>query len=291
MGGGFVSWQEAQPTDVLEGLAQRRAAAEAEARRLAGDQAARSLAARACLRRRLSVWRAASQRRRAERAQESLRQAKAQARAASRTGQRSARRRERIVAALREAASDAQAVLAAGVEGSRWFARLHAAAAAHRAIGSLTAATAAYDADYRLAHISDAASPRAEARRRAGDALARLQKALRGALGEVRDAEERALECLPPGRRSDPDDVHELLRHEAARAAREAAEPALRGGDYRYAREDKGVEVQLLLFESFGGFGKGVREILRKAADVLQCTEQALTRAQYLDEVTWTTKF
>ena len=58
-------------------------------------------------------------------------------------------------------------------------------------------------------------------------------------------------------------------------------------GDYRYAREDKDVEVQLLLFESFGGFGKGVREILRKAADVLQ---NKLTRAQYLDEVTWTTK-
>ncbi|EOD34759.1 hypothetical protein EMIHUDRAFT_111126 [Emiliania huxleyi CCMP1516] len=53
------------------------------------------------------------------------------------------------------------------------------------------------------------------------------------------------------------------------------------GGDYRYAREDKGVDVQLLLFESFGGFGKGVREILRKAADVLQ---NKLTRAQYLDE-------
>ena len=34
-------------------------------------------------------------------------------------------------------------------------------------------------------------------------------------------------------------------------------------------------------------FGKGVREILRKAADVLQ---NKLTRAQYLDEVTWTTK-
>ena len=49
------------------------------------------------------------------------------------------------------------------------------------------------------------------------------------------------------------------------------------GGDYRYAREDKGVEVQLLLFESFGGFGKGVREILRRAADVLQ---NKLTRAQ-----------
>ena len=54
-----------------------------------------------------------------------------------------------------------------------------------------------------------------------------------------------------------------------------------------HAREDKGVEVQLLLFESFGGFGKGVREILRRAADVLQ---NKLTRAQYLDEVTWTTK-
>ena len=59
------------------------------------------------------------------------------------------------------------------------------------------------------------------------------------------------------------------------------------GGDHRYAREDKGVEVQLLLFESFGGFGKGVREILRRAADVLQ---NKLTRAQYLDEVTWTTR-
>ena len=45
--------------------------------------------------------------------------------------------------------------------------------------------------------------------------------------------------------------------------------------------------MQLLLFESFGGFGRGVREILRQAADVLQ---NKLTRAQYLDEVTWTTK-
>ena len=60
------------------------------------------------------------------------------------------------------------------------------------------------------------------------------------------------------------------------------------GGDYRYAREDKDVDVQLAAeFESFGGFGRGVREILRKAADVLQ---NKLTRAQYLDEVTWTTK-
>ena len=45
--------------------------------------------------------------------------------------------------------------------------------------------------------------------------------------------------------------------------------------------------MRLLLFESFGGFGKGVGEILWKAADVLQ---NKLTRAQYLDEVTWTTK-
>ena len=59
------------------------------------------------------------------------------------------------------------------------------------------------------------------------------------------------------------------------------------GGDYRYAREDKGVDVQLLLFESFGGFGKGVGAILWKAANALQ---NKLTRAQYLDEVTWTTK-
>jgi len=33
-------------------------------------------------------------------------------------------------------------------------------------------------------------------------------------------------------------------------------------------QEDKDVDVQLLLFESFGGFGKGVGEILWKAADV-----------------------
>ena len=61
------------------------------------------------------------------------------------------------------------------------------------------------------------------------------------------------------------------------------------GGENRYDREDKDVDVQLLLFESFGGFGKGVGELLWKAANVLQ---NKLTRAQYLvlDEVTWTTK-
>ena len=48
------------------------------------------------------------------------------------------------------------------------------------------------------------------------------------------------------------------------------------GGEYRYAREDKDVDVRpLLLFESFGGFGKGVGEILWGAANVLQKPEQA----------------
>ena len=55
------------------------------------------------------------------------------------------------------------------------------------------------------------------------------------------------------------------------------------------AREDKDVDVQLLLFESFGGSGRGGRraplEGGERAADV-----NKLTRAQYLDEVTWTTK-
>jgi len=43
------------------------------------------------------------------------------------------------------------------------------------------------------------------------------------------------------------------------------------GGEYRYAREDKDVDVQLLCCSSpFGGFGKGVGEILWGAANVLQ---------------------
>ena len=53
------------------------------------------------------------------------------------------------------------------------------------------------------------------------------------------------------------------------------------GGEYRYAREDKDVDVRLLLF--------GVGEILWEAANVLQ-NKLTVTRAQYLDEVTWTTK-
>ncbi|EOD21153.1 hypothetical protein EMIHUDRAFT_241549 [Emiliania huxleyi CCMP1516] len=74
---------------------------------------------------------------------------------------------------------------------------------------------------------------------------------------------------------------------QAAAAAGVIKPFVLYGGEYRYAREDKDVDVRLLLFESFGGFGKGVGEILWGAANVLQ---NKLTRAQYLDEVTWTTK-
>ena len=40
-------------------------------------------------------------------------------------------------------------------------------------------------------------------------------------------------------------------------------------------------------FETFGGFGDGVRRILRQAADQLS---NKLSHAQHLDEATWTTK-
>ena len=39
-------------------------------------------------------------------------------------------------------------------------------------------------------------------------------------------------------------------------------------GDYRFARE-KNCDLRLLDFEAFGGFGYGVRKILRQAADQL----------------------
>ena len=56
----------------------------------------------------------------------------------------------------------------------------------------------------------------------------------------------------------------------------------------RQRREDnQGRRRSAAVVRSFGGFGKGVGEILWKAANVLQ---NKLTRAQYLDEVTWTTK-
>ena len=57
-------------------------------------------------------------------------------------------------------------------------------------------------------------------------------------------------------------------------------------GDYRFARE-KNCDLRLLDFETFGGFGDGVRRILRQAADQLS---NKLSHAQHLDEVTWTTK-
>ncbi|EOD04580.1 Hypothetical protein EMIHUDRAFT_221093 [Emiliania huxleyi CCMP1516] len=57
-------------------------------------------------------------------------------------------------------------------------------------------------------------------------------------------------------------------------------------GDYQFARE-KNCDLRLLDFETFGGFGDGVRKILRQAADQLS---NKLSHAQHLDEVTWTTK-
>ena len=56
-------------------------------------------------------------------------------------------------------------------------------------------------------------------------------------------------------------------------------------GDYRFAREN--CDLRLLDFETFGGFGNGVRRLLRQAADQLS---NKLSHAQHLDEVTWTTK-
>ena len=39
-------------------------------------------------------------------------------------------------------------------------------------------------------------------------------------------------------------------------------------GDYRFAREkNSNCDLRLLDFETFGGFGYGVRKILRQAAD------------------------
>ena len=51
---------------------------------------------------------------------------------------------------------------------------------------------------------------------------------------------------------------------------RRSPHTVLDGGEYRYAREGKDVDVQLLLIESFGGFGKGVGEILWKAANAAE---------------------
>ena len=59
--------------------------------------------------------------------------------------------------------------------------------------------------------------------------------------------------------------------------------------------EDKDVDVQLLLFDRSVGSGRGRRDPLDEAAERpsrSRCSaeRQAETRAQYLDEVTWTTK-
>ena len=60
-------------------------------------------------------------------------------------------------------------------------------------------------------------------------------------------------------------------------AATAAYRPTSYSGDYRYAREDKDVDVQLCCCSNHAVGWKGVREILWKAADVLQ---NKLTRAQ-----------
>ena len=60
-------------------------------------------------------------------------------------------------------------------------------------------------------------------------------------------------------------------------------------GDYRFARE-KNCDLRLLDFETFGGFGDGVRRILRQAADQLSNKLSHHARSAPRDEVTWTTK-
>ena len=55
----------------------------------------------------------------------------------------------------------------------------------------------------------------------------------------------------------------------------------------RAAGEKIVSEHSFIDFETFGGFGDGVRKILRQAADQLS---NKLSHAQHLDEVTWTTK-
>ena len=48
-----------------------------------------------------------------------------------------------------------------------------------------------------------------------------------------------------------------------------------------------GVDVRLLLFETFGGFSPAVMHLLRAAADDVG---NKLSRSQYLDEVSWSTR-
>ena len=45
--------------------------------------------------------------------------------------------------------------------------------------------------------------------------------------------------------------------------------------------------MQVLLFETFGGMSAPVRELMGRAADAVH---NKLSRAQYLDEVSWATR-
>ncbi|EOD20014.1 hypothetical protein EMIHUDRAFT_208778 [Emiliania huxleyi CCMP1516] len=56
--------------------------------------------------------------------------------------------------------------------------------------------------------------------------------------------------------------------------------------DWMTAEEKQTAESEIVA-HTFGGFGDGVRRILRQAADQLS---NKLSHAQHLDEVTWTTK-
>ena len=56
--------------------------------------------------------------------------------------------------------------------------------------------------------------------------------------------------------------------------------------DYSHAIAQK-CDVQVLLFETFGGMSAPVRELMGRAADAVH---NKLSRAQYLDEVSWSTR-
>ena len=56
-------------------------------------------------------------------------------------------------------------------------------------------------------------------------------------------------------------------------------------GDYERARAC-GVQAQVLLVETFGGFGAGMRDLLKAA---VECKANRLTSAEY-DETTWSAR-
>ena len=57
-------------------------------------------------------------------------------------------------------------------------------------------------------------------------------------------------------------------------------------GEYAFALQ-QGCDVQCLLFETFGGFSAAVRRLIGRAADQVR---NKLSRAQHLDEASWSTR-